>query len=213
MAYESSNKYPNSMFEFVEKSSLSKLQKLLRKNVGNIQELQEVMVMLKEADPSVYEGRIFFVGLLGGIQFFESFIRKNEKKVDFDFYKHLYPSIVKYALEFDKYCKHWPLMMKQVEQTVTLKSNEIRFMLANAFFLNVQTLSTRANKKSGGGGIKSLRYDYGDCSFGTVFTSRAPEACQRVATLLAYFYLQNESDQLSSNTNNNNNNSNSNSGN
>lgn len=77
-------------------------------------------------------------------------------------------------------------------------------MLANAFFLNVTTISKRS------GGIKNRRYDYGAVDFGQVFSTRLPESIQRISCLLAYFYLHSETDKNANESNNNNNNNNNN---
>lgn len=107
--------YQNASYCFVNRSNDGhRLDSLTKQMPGNIQELQRALVIIRGGDPRNYADKLIFGGLDLAIQFFEEFIRQKDNQKKFSFYRDLLPTIIKYATEYDKYCREWPLMMKQV---------------------------------------------------------------------------------------------------
>jgi len=113
---------------------------------------------------------------------FTKFVHSSTGKEDFDFFTHLLPKIQKWALEV-QYNRSVDLMLAGKSSVECFKPQEVRYFLANAFFLNIIS-------------ITSLAHNIGDLSFLIVYHNSDSNSIGRVMCQLSYFYQIDDSEDF-----------------
>lgn len=136
---------------------------------------------LHRALEKFHRGRIKSLkGLQLAIERFTEFVRSNIQAPDpFDFYRDLLPWIAFYACELKE-----PFLVDLCssgrEGMVSFTQRQIRYLLANSFLLNVQSVQQTMLKKQG--------RVFGDLDWTPLYTQTSPIATQRLLCQLAYFH-------------------------
>eukprot|EP01126_Amoeba_proteus_P040499 TRINITY_DN4320_c0_g1_i4.p1 TRINITY_DN4320_c0_g1~~TRINITY_DN4320_c0_g1_i4.p1 ORF type:complete len:421 (+),score=105.92 TRINITY_DN4320_c0_g1_i4:1484-2746(+) len=121
------------------------------------------------------------------IKTFEEYVRHYTQS-DWSFYVHLLPTIIGWALETEFY--HHPVnLLEQGEETTNeLTSEYVRWLLSNAFFLNLHSLRMT---------FLTQKRTIGALDFSIIFKDHNALAVGRILCQLSYFYQEAQNQSLS----------------
>eukprot|EP01126_Amoeba_proteus_P040498 TRINITY_DN4320_c0_g1_i2.p1 TRINITY_DN4320_c0_g1~~TRINITY_DN4320_c0_g1_i2.p1 ORF type:complete len:246 (-),score=39.72 TRINITY_DN4320_c0_g1_i2:268-1005(-) len=174
--------YKPNTFQFVKDEA--RTQKLLGQNhLGCFDELSHVLREFEQNERTIVK----YSALEMAIKTFEEYVRHYTQS-DWSFYVHLLPTIIGWALETEFY--HHPVnLLEQGEETTNeLTSEYVRWLLSNAFFLNLHSLRMT---------FLTQKRTIGALDFSIIFKDHNALAVGRILCQLSYFYQEAQNQSLS----------------
>lgn len=157
-------------YSFVKDSSLG-LSSLKERPVRSFEELRSVLQMIKPS-LSLYS----FEPLSQAINAMSLFCRKELYDPEWDFFTKLYPLLLEWALDDTQQVQFPPMVSKQ-NASMVLTSFQVRYLLANSFFLNTTNMSE----------LRNCATCFGSICQDELYTIESSLSFQRLLCLFSYF--------------------------